>query len=318
MLRFRCFHNDDPPQLATVWNDAFTGRGSYPLPSLIPLERCIFAKPYFDPAGLIVAEENRAIIGFAHAGFGPNDEETALDRTRGVLCAIAVHSTRRRRGIGAELLRRAEEYLTARGTHGTLAGPHRPLGPFYFGLYGGSDLPGFLLSDSATDPFLKRHGYEEEHSTLVLQRRLDRPITVADPRFATLRRRYGVKEVERSYVGSWWQECVYGLIEPEEYRLEDKLSGQPVARALVWAMEHYNWRWNQPAVGVLEVRVRSDLHRQGLAKFLLSQILRDKQEQYYGLAEVQTPERNQSALALFKAIGFQQVDVGRVYRRQLA
>src|SRR5437773_8684958 len=100
MPRLRCFHNDDPPELAAIWNDAFTGRGTYPLRSLGALERCVFSKPYFDPAGLIVALDDGTPVGFAHAGFGPNGDESALDQTRGVLCLIAVRSSHRRRGVG--------------------------------------------------------------------------------------------------------------------------------------------------------------------------------------------------------------------------
>src|SRR5262245_42779896 len=111
MLRIRRFRNDDPPWLAEIWNDAFTGRGAYPLRTPMPLERCIFSKLYFDPGGILVAQEDASIVGFAHAGFGPNEAETAIDYSRGVLCALAVRSSHRGRGIGSELLQKAELYL---------------------------------------------------------------------------------------------------------------------------------------------------------------------------------------------------------------
>jgi ribosomal protein S18 acetylase RimI-like enzyme len=317
MPSLRRFRNDDPPKIAAIWNDAFTGRGAFPLRSLAPLERGVFSKPYFDPEGLIVAEDGGAAVGFAHAGFGPNADETATDPTRGVLCALAVRASHRRRGIGTELLKAAENYLTTRGTRTLHAGQLWPLCPFYFGLYGGSDLPGFLLSDPAAGQFLEHHGYQMVHTTTVLQRRLESVVSVADPRFVTLRRHYDVKLIPQPGLGSWWQECVLGLLEPVEFRLEDKLSGMPVARALVWEMEGYSWRWNHPAVGVLEVQVRSNLRRQGLAKYLLTQILRRLQEEYFNIVEVQAPEGNATALALFKSLGFQQVDLGRVYRRDV-
>jgi ribosomal protein S18 acetylase RimI-like enzyme len=43
--------------------------------------------------------------------------------------------------------------------------------------------------------------------------------------------------------------------------------------------------------------------------------MRNLQEQYFGIVEVQVPETNQPALALFRALEFEQVDVGRTYRR---
>jgi ribosomal protein S18 acetylase RimI-like enzyme len=68
---------------------------------------------------------------------------------------------------------------------------------------------------------------------------------------------------------------------------------------------------------VTDVQVRSDLRRQGLAKFLLTQVVRGLQEQYFGIMEVQTPDDNPSGLALFQALGFEPVDQGRVFRREV-
>lgn len=317
MSRLRCFRNDDPPRLAEIWNEAFTGRGSYPLRSLSPLERCVLSKPYFDPAGLIVAEEMGGPVGFVHAGFGPSDDESRLDTTRGVICAIAVRSTHRRKGVAAELLRGAETYLAGRGTRTIHAGPRWPRCPFYFGLYGGSNMPGFLDSDPATGPFFLRQGYKAHEATVVWQRRLEQPVPAADARFVALRRRFDVRLMPQMSMGSWWQECVYGLLEPVEFRLHDKLSGMPAARALLWEMEGYSGRWGCPSVGMLDVQVRSELRRQGLAKFLLTQILRRLQEEYFGVVEVQAPEENETAAALFQSLGFEGVDVGRVYLKDV-
>jgi ribosomal protein S18 acetylase RimI-like enzyme len=316
MPRLRSFRNDDPPRLAEIWNEAFTGRGTYPLRSLNILERCVFSKPYFDSAGLIVAEDGGTPVGFVHAGFGPTDDESRIDPSRGVVCVIAVKSSHRRTGIGAELLRAAEDYLTARGTRTIQAGARWPRCPFYFGLYGGSNMPGFLDSDAATGPFLLRRGYQAGEVTAVFQRRLDAPAPTADARFVALRRRFDVRLMPRASIGSWWQESVYGLLEPAEFRLEDRLSGLPVARALLWEMEGYSWRWGCPSVGTLDVQVRSDWRRQGLAKFLLTQILRRLQEEYFGIVEAQTPEQNELAIGLLRSIGFERVDAGRVYLKE--
>jgi ribosomal protein S18 acetylase RimI-like enzyme len=317
MPHLRCFRNDDPPRLAEVWNDAFTGRGTYPLRSLGALERCAFSKPYFDPAGLIVAEDAGSIVGFVHAGFGPTEDESKIDPTRGVVCVIAVKSSHRGTGLGAELLRAAESLLASRGTHTVQAGARWPVCPFYFGLYGGSNMPGFLDSDAATEPFLLRQGYRSGEATAVLQLRLDKPAAPADARFAGIRRRFDIRLLPQMSIGSWWQECVYGLLEPVEFRLEEKNSRMPAARALLWEMEGYSWRWGCPSVGVLDIQVRSDVRRQGMAKYLLSQIFRRLQEEFFGVVEVQSPEQNETAIALCRSLGFEQVDRGRVFYKEL-
>jgi ribosomal protein S18 acetylase RimI-like enzyme len=315
VVEYRTFRNDDPPGLVEVWNEAFTGRGAVQLRNSAPLERHALSKPYFDRAGLIVALDGKTRVGFAHAGFGPNDRETALSRAAGVTCAVGVRPAYRRRGVGTELLRRCEEYLRAAGARTLYAGPMRPLNPFYLGIYGGSELPGFLASDPDAGPFLEKRGYRPWDTCLVFQRRLAAAVNVPDPRFLGLRRRFELRVVPRVGTETWWQECVLGTLEPVEFRLEDALTNRVVARADVWEMEGFTFRWGLPAAGVLALQVREDLRRQGLGKFLMTHILRHLQDQYFGIVEVQTMEKNEAAVNLYRGLGFEQVDVGRVFRR---
>ncbi|MBO0697331.1 MAG: GNAT family N-acetyltransferase, partial [Zavarzinella sp.] len=99
------------------------------------LDNAVFNKPYFDPAGFFVAEDDAGrLAGFAHAGFGPNDDLSALDHSHGVVCAIAVRPEHRRKKVGTELLRRCEDYLRGLGARVLRAGPIRPVKPFYLGV----------------------------------------------------------------------------------------------------------------------------------------------------------------------------------------
>jgi len=315
VVQYRSFRNTDPPHIVDVWNESFTSRGIARLRHATVLERAALSKPYFDAAGFIVAEENGRRVGFVHAGFGPNQRETILSKNQGVICVIAVRPSHQHKGIGTELLRRAETYLKERGAQALFAGQVRPLTPYYFGVYGGSDLPGILTSEKGAAGFLEARGYKAWETNLIFQRFLEKPLNVADGRFAGLRRRFDVRILPRVPMGTWWSECTLGLVEPVEFRLEEKTTGKPAARAVAWEMESFSWTWNVPAVGLLDIQVREDLRRQGLAKFLLTQILRYLQEQYFGVAEVQTVDTNLPFLGLLKSAGFEQVDVGRNYRK---
>src|SRR5579884_2359145 len=101
VVEYRTFRNTDPPGLLRVWNEALTGRGAAPLPSATALEEHVFAKPYFDPAGLVVAVEGKRPVGFAHGGFGPSADGAALDRAAGVVAMVAVAPAHRRHGVGS-------------------------------------------------------------------------------------------------------------------------------------------------------------------------------------------------------------------------
>lgn len=321
MISYRRFRNTDPPALLEVWNDACTTRGTFPLRTPGLLERWLFSKPYFDPDSVVIAEQGdpKQIVGFAMSGFAPTDQFNKLSTDLGVICAVLVKPTHRRKGIGRELLTRSETWLRSKGANEVVVGSMSPYNPFFFGLYGGSNSPGILASDADAEPFLKTCGYFPAFPRLVFQRKLDVPLAVADPRFASLRRRYDVQLLLRgAQSGSWWQECVWGTLEPSELRLFDKLTGLPAARAVVWELEGFSWRWRFPSAGIFDVQVRPDLRRQGLAKLMLLDMLRFLQEQFFGIAELQIPSGDPAAAGLCKALGFEQVDAGYVYRQPSA
>ena len=195
------------------------------------------------------------------------------------------------------------------------AGPMWPFNPFYFGLYGGSESAGFLNSDPAAGPFLGKNGYQSVETCLVFRRQLHGPVNVADGRFPGLRRRYEIAAVPKGGKGTWWRECVLGPVELIEFRVQESATGQTVARAAAWEMEAYVERWGEPAVGLVELEVRPDLRRQGLAKLLMCQVFRCLQDQYFNLMEIQTMEKNAAAVKLFRGLGFEQVDVGHSYKK---
>jgi GNAT superfamily N-acetyltransferase len=150
-----------------------------------------------------------------------------------------------------------------------------------------------------------------------LQCALSRPVKLIDPRCANLRQRYDlVVEAPRPEDTTWWQNCVFGLVEPLLFALADRQNGAVAARAFVYELEGFSWRWGKPAVGIVGLHVRPELRRHGLGRFLLAQILRYVQDQCFELVEVQVVEENATALKLCQGLGFEQADVGRIYQRQ--
>jgi ribosomal protein S18 acetylase RimI-like enzyme len=300
--------------MVEVWNEALAGRAVVRMPGCTWMEYFLFSKPYFDPKCIIIACDDHRVVGFVWSGFGPDETESKLDPQVGIICMLGVLPSHRRQGIGTELLRRAEAYLQQRGTKQVFAGPLAPLNPFSFGVYGGSCSPGFLDSNPLAAPFFEHRGYVEESSCLDFQRRLSDALDLADGRFAAHRLRYDVY-VTPFQGATWWQECVLGPIELHECCLRDKLTGHITARALLWEMETYRDLWNEHAVGITDVVVDEPLRRQGLAKFLMSQLLRYLQDQFFTLLEIQVRADNLPALGMVRSLGFERVDCGRMFRR---
>jgi ribosomal protein S18 acetylase RimI-like enzyme len=317
VISFRRFKNTDPPALADVWNESHPARSAYPIRTPAVLERWIFSKPYFDADGLIVAvddADNGKVVGYVLAGFGPNEELTALDHSQGVICSLGIRPSVQRTGVARDLVLKAEEYLTSRGATTLRAGPRWPYCPFGFGIYGGTNAPGFLASDAGADPFFRSLGYEPAGTTFVFHKKLDAPLAVSDTRFALLRKRYETQVLRAAGVPSWWHDCVWGTLEPVEFRLLDKLSNNFLAaRAVVWELEGYGWRWGFPSAGVIDIQVRQDLRKMGLAKLLMSQILRFLQDQFFGICELHAADDQPALVALCRSVGMEQVDVGTTY-----
>jgi GNAT superfamily N-acetyltransferase len=174
-----------------------------------------------------------------------------------------------------------------------------------------------MESDAAAGPFFEGLGYASARKSIVLQRRLVGKLVPPDPRFADLRRRFDIRFLPAASVASWWQDCVLGLVEPVEFRLEDKRSGQAAARLVVWEMEGFAHRWNQLGAGILEMFVRTDLRRQGIGRFLISQMLSLIQEQEFGIVEAHCPEQSDAIRGLLTGLGFETVDVATCYRKEL-
>src|SRR5260370_42269335 len=90
VVQYRNFRNDDPPGLVEIWNETFLGRGCVQLRHGAALERFIFAKPYFEPAGLGISWGGPLRGGSSLAGFGGNEAGAALTHARRVSRALWV------------------------------------------------------------------------------------------------------------------------------------------------------------------------------------------------------------------------------------
>jgi ribosomal protein S18 acetylase RimI-like enzyme len=314
VIQYRTFRNTDPPAIVDLWNACFTGRGAAFLRGSTLLDYFTLSKPYFDPGGLTLAIADGRPVGFVHSGFGPDERGADLNIRLGVICSIGVLPTHRRQGIGTELMRHAEDFLQSHGATQVFAGPMVPLNPFTFAIYGGANSCGFLASEPAVRPFLERRGYQAGPARLVLQRSLDTVPAVGDGRFADLRQRYEIVGTPQHGL-SWYEECVLGPIELHEYRMTDRTTGRAVARANLWEMDTFNQRWNEHAVGFVNLEVMPDMRRQGLGKFVMSQLLRHLHEQFFTLVEAHAPADNEAATGILKLFGFTQVDEGFGYSR---
>ncbi|MGC1274596.1 MAG: GNAT family N-acetyltransferase [Planctomycetaceae bacterium] len=319
MIEYRRFHNSDPPRLVSLWHDARLGRGAAAGFSTDAFELLNFSQRYFDRDGLIVAvdTERDDLAGFVHAGFGPNDDQSALDTGVGVICASIVRSDRRRQGIGRELVRRAETYLRDRGAETILAGPAAPFDPFYVGLYGGSQPSGFLESDEIAAPFFTALGYEPIERFAVLQRDLQ---TGRDPmsfKVVTIRRKTQLGMTHGPDHPTWWWMTRYGRLDTLRFVLVPKAGGDPIAGVTILGLDLYLPKWQERVIGLTDLTVSQDERRKGYGQALLLEVAKRLREELVNKLEAHIAEMNSAALLTFESAGFSRVDTGVVYRKVL-
>jgi ribosomal protein S18 acetylase RimI-like enzyme len=315
LIRYRAFRNSDPPALAEIWRNQPTEHGRLQPMSAALFEQFVLSKPYFDNEGLIVATNDDRPIGFAHAAFGPSESGQCLSTQYGSTCLIMVRTEFRRQGVGTALLARCEAYLRERGAQVIYGGGIAPLHGFYLGLYGGSELPGVLDTDIGEQRLFQSHGYREIDRVCVLERPLAGYRPPIDRNQLQVRRRSTIAAVTDPPAANWWEACAWSGLDQTRYELCVRDACGVVASASTWSLEPLSAGWGVRAAGIVALEVDELVRRQGVATYLLGDIMRQLGSQGIGLVQVQTMQGNQPALKLYEKLGFRLVGQGAVYRK---
>jgi GNAT superfamily N-acetyltransferase len=315
MLTYRTFRNTDPPILTSLWRSRAGQPGLLQPISASLLEQLVFAKPYFDYAGLILAFQDQQPVGFAHAGFGPNEQFNALSYDLGVISLVLVRPDCEPAEVAAGLLTQGELYLRNQDAKVLYGGGLQPLNPFYLGLYGGSEFPGVLDSDAVARHLFESHGYHEIERTKIMQIELSGFESVIDRRQMQIRRQMVVEEMFDAPTRNWWQACTLGEFELTRFEMVPRSGGPVVASATFRSLEPSGISSPGRRSGLIEFFVDPAYRRRGYAIFLISEVFRQFLRQGISAVEAQVMESNTPALNLYEKLGFQSVAQGSVYRK---
>jgi ribosomal protein S18 acetylase RimI-like enzyme len=316
VYHFRPFLNADPPHLAAIWRSQPTQRGVMQPMSAVLLEHFVFAKPYFEREGLVVAVRDSTPIGFAHASFGPTDDETAVSHDIGTTQMLMLHSDARDDAVADELLARSEAYLRERGAKVIYAGGIRPLNAFYLGLYGGSELAGVLATDTPFNTAARRGGYREIDQAIVMQKELGKSRLPVTREQRALKRTATSSERYAPPAKSWWDACTTGAFERLDFYLHSVNGGQLLASVSFWDIEPLSTGWGVPTAGMFDLLVTPEARRQGMATYLLGETFQRLHSRGIVRVEAQTMRNNSPALAMYHKLGFTILDRGDVFRKE--
>ncbi len=280
-------------------------------------ERLVLAKPYFDPAGLIVAVQNGQLAGLIHCGFGPNADRSDLDRSDGIICLLLTGDVPDKADICHELIERGEQYLYQNGSRVILTGTAFPFSPFYLGLYGGSNVPGILTAHHSIIEVFERRGYAEQCQIQVMQRSIANFQAVFDRQQTSVRRNYRIEQDQDPLAKTWWEACTLGNANRSVFHLVDRKSNLARGNISYWDVEPLARNWGVRAMGLFDLAIDESVRHEGLATFLISESLRHMQQQGINLVEAQVANDNLPATSLFEKMGFETIDTGIVLRRPI-
>jgi RimJ/RimL family protein N-acetyltransferase len=273
----------------------------------------------FDREGMIVAERQNQVVGYAHAGFGPRQPfgpRHRLDRSLGTVAMLLMEPTLPEPEPQTErrLLLEAERYLRARGAEVLYAGGQAPLNPIYWGIYGGSEFSGILDGHATFRDAIARAGYEAAATTVLLE--IDAASGESkDPRALLFRRQLRLEVFEDVLPHGWWQALAIGLFRPTMFQLVERATNQLVARASTWDIPSgYGIADGRARTALIEVEVDTRYRRRGYGRHIVSEILRHVRGRTTDVISVQTSSTNTAALALYRSIGFAPVETATLYR----
>lgn len=285
------------------------------------LERLVLSKPYFDRQGLVVATDEGRPVGFVHAGFSGSADGSGLATSIGATCMLLVapHESRSE-SILQDLLARSEEYLRSRGAQILLGGATAPADAFYLGLYGGSELPGVLVSDQDLCRLYEAAGYQPTSERVVLHRQLAGFRPPVDRVQMQLKRTCLIQADPDPPAATWWEACTTGHTERIRFSARPRTLADDgccsTNELTVWTIEPLASSWGVHAIGLTQVRVDPKSYQDGLAMHLISEALRHVQSEGATLVEVQVLAGDTAPLELYTRLGFHEVDRGITFRKE--
>lgn len=313
MIRYRSFENRDPPALAEIWRTQPPLRGRMQAVTPALLEKHLLGKLWFERQGLIVACDGPRPVGFVHAGFGANRDQSGIDCAEGTTCLLLVAPHEARSQIAQELLSASEDYLRRFGARQVYAGSQFPLNPFYLGLYGSSDLAGVLASDHAFVELLEASGYKPLVRRRLFSRSLVNFRAPIDRKQMQVRRRFNVATPLDRLPDNWWEACVWAHHEWTRFDLVLPAGGEPIISALFWDVDPLARSWGMQTVGLVRVEDTPEAREEGLTTFLLAEVLRQYQTAGYAHFEAQSTADDASLQEIFKQLGLAAYDEGALW-----
>ncbi len=272
------FNNFEIGQIIDFWNQC-----KYPKHRRQPVyidnfEKLVFAKPFFDPQGFIIAKRGTEIVGFAHAGFAPTADGSDLDYSFGAIPMVCYNDDNYNDIILNALLEECEKYLVGKGATHIQLGAYYPQAPFYLGMLRGCDLPGVFLDELPLIQVAQQRGYALQSPCTHYRRGLEEIDWTFQHDIRQLRRKYNL-QMEYCPTPAEWEKAIamsgiiwshFSLIEAGRGIINPRSC---IAQCALWVIDDLPMG-DLTIVGISQFYVAPEFRGQQLGFFLLTEVLR--------------------------------------------
>lgn len=271
------------------------------------LETYVFAKPYFRPETFLVAvEPDGAVAGMAHVALSRDLSPDATPSGDAFLSMLLVAGHANYDATSDALLDQAEALARESGAAQLITGGAPPLGPFYFGLAGGSHNLGVPSTFEILRSRLVERSYDTigEYWAMRANIRGFRPSVSRD--MMQIRRAYSVEANFNPPPLDWLQSCIYMHFERSQFDLIPKLKSAVAATATFIDLPHYSQLWGVHAAALVSVETLED-GDEAKSSYLLGEALRQLSETGVGRIETQVDKNDLGGYSMLRTLGFDEV-----------
>ncbi|MBA2115163.1 hypothetical protein HOV93_23350 [Planctomycetes bacterium FF15] len=280
------------------------------------LEAQVFAKPYFQPKNLLIAEIEGKIAGMAHlVPVGPllPDELRAEIANVPIILAANIPEAAE---VEDALFHAAVEIVREMSASSILLGGTTEPGPFYFGLAKGSCNRGALVSDTRMIELAERHGFDHSESWQVYSRALRGFRPPVDRNQIAARRSLNVMREDDPPYSSYRDACIYMHQHRTRYSLVQKQDSQELAHLTVVQMEAFSHFRGVRMSGIVDLDTLNACS-QVQAQFFLAETLRQMTEEGTAVVETQITSENEMLTQVVDTLGFETIDELRLMTKPL-
>lgn len=306
MIEVRRFLNSDPPKLVEIWNSQPLGAHLAQPMTVGSMETYVFAKPYFHPETYLVAVEEGTIVGMAHVALSRDLCPQRAGEPGAYLTMVMVAGHSDYALVSTALLDAAEALAKESGAKQLIVSGDPPLGPFYFGLAGGSHNLGVPSTFEILRSRLDERGYKTIGEYWAMRANIHGFRPSVSRELMQIRRAYSVEANFSPPPLPWLQSCIFMHFERSQFDLIPKLNSAGAASATFIDLPHYTQLWGVHAAALVGVESAEDGDA-AKSGYLLGEALRQLAETGVGRIETQVDKNDLGSYSMLRTLGFDEV-----------